>query len=294
MAEPPDAEKKEEKKPIGSLENLVSEGNEFAGKAFNVGLGLGASAGATALLGAQPGASISDVVNRGRDGIVGPLSFTAGEGWVQGRDFSTKHFRDEMISGAIQTAAVIYPAYKYMNMAQQAIVNSVSATSFSQYANAAGIIGRSILNVPVYFPLAILGYYAIDHLVKKKTFRGLYSETIKPNFKKDLKNSYLYLGLPVLLNALFMPAVFQVPGAALLTFIYKIMMSGKQKKEKAHKEEGQGYLMSGSNAIGKGLRNILYASGSVLDGIADYASSLKKSAPKTPPIPQPAPAGGHP
>ena len=86
----------------------------------------------------------------------------------------------------------------------------------------------------------------------------------------------------------------QVPGAALLTFIYKIMMSGKQKKEKAHKEEGPGYLMSGSNAIGKGLRNILYVGGSVLDGIAETTGNWYRSAKSSPPAPSPAPAGAHP
>ncbi|GEM_PF-2904040 len=263
---------KETKNPATTLESVVNETKELFGKSFDIGLGLGAAAATTSFLGTRNGAgSLSSIVDKGRDGIVVPLSYAAGEKYVQKKNFTTAHFRNEMISGGLQTAAIIYPAYKYMNMAQQAIVNAVSATSYSQHAAAAGIVGRSILNVPLYFPPAILGYYIIDHLVKKRTFRGLYSETIKPNFKSDLKNAYKYLGIPVLLNALLMPAALQVPGAAVLTFAYKLLMSGKQKKkEESPADDGPGYISSGISGASKFVSN-------TAKGLSESVSALGTS-----------------
>ena len=289
------------KKPLTTLESVVNETGDLFKKTFDVSLGLGAAAAATAVLGTKNGAgSLSGIVDKGRDGIVVPLSYAAGEKYVQKGNFSTKHFRDEMLSGAIQTAGIIYPAYKYMNLAQQGIVNAVSATSYANYATTAGIIGRSIMNVPLYFPPAILGYYIVDHLVKKKTFKGLYSETIKPNFKSDLKNAYKYLGIPVLLNALLMPASLQVPGAALLTFAYKILMSGKQKKEakqkneSKQKDEGPGYLASGLTGIGKLIRNTYKGISEPVYAMSNRISDFYKSSPKAAAPSQPAMAGAHP
>ncbi|MEK6946460.1 MAG: hypothetical protein AABX32_02535 [Nanoarchaeota archaeon] len=285
----------EQKKPKTTLESVVNETNDLFKKSFDVSLGLGAAAATTAFLGMQNGASsLSSVVDKGRDGIVVPLSYAAGEKYVQKGNFSTKHFRDEMISGAIQTAGIIYPAYKYMNLAQQGIVNAVSATSYANYATAAGIVGRSIMNVPLYFPPAILGYYIVDHLVKKRTFKGLYSETIKPNFKSDLKNAYKYLGIPVLLNALLMPAALQVPGAALLTFAYKLLMSGKQKKEAKQKDEGPGYISSGFTGAHKLVRNTTKGIYDTVYAIGSSISDLYKSSPKAAAPAHPAPAGAAP
>ncbi|MEK6968425.1 MAG: hypothetical protein AABX51_07400 [Nanoarchaeota archaeon] len=278
----------EPKKPATTLESVVNETGDLFKKTFDVSLGLGAAAATTAFLGMQNGASsLSSVVNKGRDGIVVPLSYAGGEKIVQGRKFSSAHFRDEMISGAIQTAGIIYPAYKYMNLAQQGIVNAVSATSYANYATAAGIIGRSIMNVPLYFPPAILGYYIVDHLVKKKTFKGIYSETIKPNFKKDLIGAYKYLGIPVLLNALLMPAALQVPGAALLTFAYKLFMSRGQKKEKSKEETPEDqkrdktpYLVAAPRVAGKIVRNSVKGLYDSVYAIGSSISGLYKSAPK--------------
>ncbi len=298
--QPPQQEKKEEQRPVGTLGSVVNETRDFFRKTFDIGLGLGASVATTGFIGVQEGASsVSDIVRKGSDGIVVPVAYAAGEKFVQGRNFSTAHFRDQMVSGGIQTAGIIYPAYKYMNIAQQGIVNAVNATQYAQYADIAGVVGRSILNVPIYFPLAILGYYIVDHLVTKRTFKGLYRDTIKPNFKKDLKNAYIWLGLPVLVNALLVPAALQVTGAAILTFAYKVLMSYKQKSKAQQPKDTQSYFSAASNALGRGLNNLFwaplnlaYATGTAMRNLYDKIPAAPPQLAPTPSAPalQPAPA----
>jgi hypothetical protein len=276
---------KEEKKSIGTLESVINETSEFSKKALDISLGLGAAAITTVGLGTLNGAnSLSSIVDKGRDGIIGPPSFAAGEKFVKGRDFTTKNFRDEMISGSIQTGGIIYPAYAMMNAAQQGIVSAVSATSYAQYAAAAGIAGRVLLNFPIYFPIAIGGYYIVDHLVKKRTFKGLYSETIKPNFKTDLKNASKYLALPVLANALFAPLALQVPIAVGLTFAYKVLLGWKDRSKSEYKYE-PGYLSSTVSVTSKLLKNTTDGLGGAVRAIYTGISSSLSGSPA--PTPQP-------
>lgn len=189
---------------------------------------------------------------------------------ASGGKMTSKKIRDESIVGALWGTLVHY---------------------FSKPMQYMSAIGKSAYIALLPF-IANAVYPTTDHLVKNKSPSGLYDK-IKNNYWPNVKKSFTSVWPLNLLAALFLPPAYLVGAVGISNYLYrKIVVGTKEEPEK--NPDKTPYLVAGSNALARGIQNVLYAGGSMLDGAADYARSLYKSTPSAPPAPSPAPAGGHP
>ncbi len=161
-------------------------------------------------------------------------------------------------------------------------------------------IGDPVLKGAAYLIPYTLGiiplYLALDHVVKKGTFRGVYSETIKPNIGRVIKENYLYLGLPGLLNVLLAPAPLQVPIAVGMALLFRYIVGRKNKTQVAESEKRDPtpYYKAVPRAFGK----LIYEAGNKvvyrpLRALYEIGSGLASKVTEKPPAAptlQPAPA----
>lgn len=172
-------EKKEEKPATTTLDSVIAETNQ-------AGRGLMNSAIGTAALGASAALF-------GLDGLVTALSFPYG-GMIEKRlmsekdeskkQFTSKHFRDESIVGALLTPPILlgveaakqFPrAMGLENVVTNILGYSVPVSPF--------IVGGLFLGA--LSPAITALYYPIDYLIKNKTFKGI-GEDFKKNYLKGL------------------------------------------------------------------------------------------------------------
>lgn len=243
------AEKKEEKKPIGTLESVVNETSSLLKTVGGASLAVG-----------MPLALGSVAPQMQRDAFVVGTAFSAGkiyENYKAERKTSISDIVKESAVGTLLTPP-IYMGYQLMN----AIDNPV--------LKAAAYLGPYTLGV---IPL----YLAIDHIVKKG-FRGIYSEGIKPHLKGVVKDNYKYLALAGLLNLFFTPLYLQIPVALGFGFLFKILAGkNKEKVSGTEKRDKTPYLAVASNLAYKAVRN---ATKGIYDAISGIGKSLLYYAPK--------------
>jgi len=257
--------KKEEPKKVSTLESVV---NETAHLGKNVaGYGL-----ATSL----PLALGSVAPSMQRDAMVVSTGFSLGTTFE-----NYKKGKKTTIGDVVKESAVATLITPPLNLAY----NVLNAIPNPILKGAAYLIPYQLAFIPAYL--------GIDYLVKKGTFKGLYKEGIKPNIKQVVKDNWLYLGIPGLLNLFFTPAYLQIPVVVGMSFLFKLITSKKSKTEipESEKRDKIPYLAAASSVIGKGFRNSykiisepLYAVGS---GLRD---TLYKSIPKPAPMPATSPA----
>ncbi len=204
---------KEEEKPKQSsgLESLVTESSQALGGLANFALGSSLIAG-TYLIG-------------GADWLVTSAAFPIGrkiKDSISGIETKMKDYRNESIIGA----AIAPPIWGLVNTIKQ-VPNAFGLDTLTGSFVVGGLT-FGLLN-----PLINALYYPLDHLVKKRTFKGM-GEYFKENYWKDLKRTFplsaltsVAVGLNYALPA-FSPYLF--PFLAASSVLYKILLTKSEGK----------------------------------------------------------------
>lgn len=285
-----DDQEKEKKKQPNSLESAINESGDAVKAAANTLAGTGAVAGATALF--------------GLDGLVTALSFPIG-GMIEKRamaekdgskkQFTSRHFRNEAITGALLTPVLWYGVNAIRGIPKALGLDGlVNVLGYSMPASALAVGGLTFASIPLFNAI----YYPIKYLVDNKTFKGM-GKDFKQHYWEGTKRS-LYLGIPwsaAIAASVAAPALypFLFPALAVFEVLYRIVLS-KEKLNYAKllnpftyipKFANPFYLIGGtSNLAGRAYNQIAkgsYSLGSAIRSRIDGLANLK-------PNPSPAPA----
>lgn len=280
-------EKKEKKKQPTSLESAINESGDVVKAAANTLAGTGAVAGAIALF--------------GLDGLVTALSFPIG-GMIEKRamaekdeskkQFTSRHFRDESIVGALLTPALWYGVNAMRGIPKAfGLDGLINVLGYSIPASALAVGGLTFASIPLFNA----AYYPLKYLIDNKTFRGM-GKDFKQHYWEGTKRS-LYLGIPwsaAVAASVAAPALYPLlfPALAAFEVLYRIVLS-KEKLDYAKLLNPFAYLPKFANpfytagglasAIGKNYAEVNKAA----YNLGSFVRSIFKKAPASP---QPKPA----
>lgn len=266
----PQAEHKEEKKPILTLESVVNETTHGIGNAFKLGLA-----------GLIPYAQGILFPHFARDTSILAASQIAGDATTDRRRNKKYTAGNTLESSIIGTA--LAPALTGLFEA----VHKIPLTSPWGYLGQAAAWGG--LAYPAYFAL----YQFVNYTVRNKSIRGV-GKYIKENYWKALKHGWKTLFPFSVVNLLFAPAYLNIPIAATLSYLLTLFGAPKtdEVKEKDKRDPTPYYIAAPTVAAkfarnsAKGLYDSVYAIGS---GLRDLYKTSPKAA-----TPTPATAGAHP
>jgi len=281
---PPMQEKKEEKKQPSALENITNESWNAIKGTTNMLVGTGAIAGASYLF--------------GLDGLSIASSFPIGgkiESGLAGKEFKTKNFRDEAITGTLFTPHSYYGI---------GAVKEIPA-AMGLDAMAGGLVAGG-LTMGALVPVLNAGYYGLDYLVKNKTFKGMgkyFKENYYPGFKKSLPLNIIASAAVGATYAMPVLAPYLFPFMAVANVLYRVLLSTEKTKEYKKlfypstylpNSINPFYLLGGAASVGgkiyRGVTNSAYGLGSV---IRSAIGALFKTSAAPSPAASPAPAVQH-
>ena len=209
---PKNEEKKEEKT---TLESVVKESSEAVKGFTNSAIGTAAIGASTALF--------------GLDGLVTAASFPIGgliESKLSGKEFKSKHFRDEAIAGALFTPSLWYG----LNTIKQV------PKAFGLDGIVTNILGASVPISPLVVSGLFIGltpaltalYYPLQYVIQNKTFKGI-GKDFKEHYTKGLIRT---LPLTALTSAAVgatyaLPylAPYLFPAIAVSNVLYRLLLS---------------------------------------------------------------------
>lgn len=262
----PQQEKKEEKKPIDTLESILNETGNLLKTGVNLGLATAvpftqaaflpqyASATAT-LAGAQVAGDATTDIRKGK-------KYTAGSA---------------LESSLVGTATTI-PTYHMFDL-----INKVPTDTLLGYGAKAAAWGG--LAYPAYIGM----YQFLDYVIKNRTFKGV-GKYIKENYWPTVKRAWKTTLLPSILSISLLPLAWQIPVSALIQYVFTLF--GAPKKDEVKEEDKRDktpYYVAAPRALGRGLKSIFYG---VPEAVYSVSSALGeklsyKAAPK-PAAPAPA------
>ena len=255
------------KKPLTTLESVVSESSNLIGNTLKLGL-----AGAipytfasafpslktdTAILsGAQIASDYTTSLQKGRKYTPGNLLESAAIGTA--------------ITGPLE--------------AMFSAVNKIPLNTPLDYVAKAGVWGGIV------YPIFNGMYLPVAYLIRNRTFKGM-GNYVRENYWPILKKSMKYILPFSLLNVFFAPASLQIPIAAALSFVYDRFTAHKGEVTEDQKREKTPYLVAAPTAAAKLVRNSVKGLYDSVYAIGSSISDLYKSAPKSiSPTTSPAPA----
>ena len=250
-------EKKEEQKPIGTLESVVNETSHLIKTGINLGLA-----------GLIPYIQAVLVPQAARDTAILAGVQVAGDATTNFKR-GKKTDSSEVLKSSIVGTTIAVPTYYAFKL-----VNKISLDNIAGYFGRASLFGGAIAP-------AFIGFYqTVDYLVRNLSFKGL-GKYLKENYWPTLKKFWTRVLPFSLANIFFVPANLQIPVAAGLQYLFTLF--GAPKKGELKEEEKRDktpYYVAAANAAYKLGRNLFYAP---LRAIYEIA----KPAPKAPAI-QPA------
>ena len=268
-------DKPEPKKPLTTLESVVSETSNLIGNTIKLGL-----AGAVPYVFgnyAAPSMKIDTAVLTGAQ-IASDYTTSLQKG--------KKYTPGSLLESAAIGTATTGPLETMFRT-----VNKMPLNTPLDYVAKAGVWG--VLMYPAFNGI----YLPIAYLIRNRTFKGM-GKYVKENYWPILKKSWKYILPFSLLNVFFSSAALQIPIAAALSFVYdRFTAPPKTEITEDQKREKTPYLVAAPAAAAKLVRNSVkgvydsvYAIGS---GISDFYKSMTRPG-STPPAPQPVPAGANP
>lgn len=264
-------EKKEEKKPIGTLESVVGETTHLFGNTVKLGLA-----------GAVPLAFASAVPSMARDTAI--LS-----GAQIASDYTTAYQRGKKYTaGSLLESSVLGTATTPVIETMFHTTNLIPTNSLSGYI-AKGAVWGGIM-----YPGFVASYLPIAYLVRNRTFKGM-GKYIKENYWPILKKSWKYLLPFSLLNIFFAPSWLQIPISAAISYVYDRFAAPPKEEIPEHlKRDKTPYLVAAPTVAAKFVRNSVKGLYEAAYALGSSARDLYKASPKTAAPAQPVPAGAHP
>ncbi|MBI1935855.1 hypothetical protein HYS31_05430 [Candidatus Woesearchaeota archaeon] len=272
----PSQEKKEEKKPLTTLENLVDETGYFFGNALKIGLA-----------GMIPYASTKALPQFATDTYI--LS-----GAQVASDITTSYKKGKKYTaGSLLESAALGTGITPFIEGMFGLVNRMPLNTPLDYLAKAGVWGG------IAYPGFIAAYQPMAYLIRNRTFKGL-GTYVKTHYWKTLKDAWKKLLPFSLLNVFFAPSWLQIPISAALSYVFDLFGAPQKEelKEEEKKDKTPYYKAAASvtyklakNSIG-GIYDAFYSIGSGLNNAMSYApAAAAPSAPKpASPKPKPAPA----
>ena len=288
-------EKKEEKPKETLIESVGSEIKQVSSGFVNSAIGATAIGAATALF--------------GLDGLVTAASFPYG-GMIEKRlmtekddskrQFTSKNFRDESITGALLTPPVWY-GIETVNRIPKALGLENAVADILGYSIPMSPLVVSGLFLGALAPAITALYYPLDYLVKNKTFKGMGSD-FRKNYTKGLIRALPLTAVTSAVigaaSALPYLAPYLFPAIAVSNILYRLVLSRESLNYAkllnpftyVPKFLNPFYLVGGAaNAAYKAAKNLfepIYAIGSTL---GEKISNLFKISPKPAASPAPQP-----
>ena len=255
--QPAGQEKKEEKKPIGTLESVVNESYHLFGNTVKLGL--------AGFIPYTQGVLFPSVA---RDSAILAGSQIAG-------DFTTDRRRDKKYTaGSLLESSIIGTALAPALSGMFDAVHQVPLTSPMGYLGQAALWGG--VAYPAYFAL----YQFANYVVRNRTVKGV-GKYIKENYWTALKQGWKTLFPFSLVNLLFAPLYLNVPIAATLSYLLTLFGAPKTDEVKEdQKRDKTPYLSAASSAVGKGLKNVFYGVPQTFYAIGSSIRDLYKSSPR--------------
>src|SRR3989344_5867158 len=251
------AEHKEEKKPISTLESVVNESSHLIGSGLKL-----------ALAGTIPFAQATMFPQLARDTAI--LS-----GAQIASDYTTSLQRGKKYTaGSLLESAAIGTAITAPLEAMFGIVNKMPLNTPLDYIAKAGVWGGIVY--PVFNGL----YLPTAYLIRNRTFKGM-GNYVRENYWPILKKSMKYILPFSLLNVFFAPASLQIPIAAALSFVYDRFTADKSKFPDDQKRDKTPYLVAAPSAAYKLARNSAKGLYDAANAIVRSVTDLYKSAPKS-------------
>lgn len=169
----------------------------------------------------------------GTDALVTSAAFPAGgflESRLAGKDFKTKNFRDEAITGALFSIPLVYGVNAMRQLPKTYGLDSmVNVLGYSLPASALAVGALSFASIPLFNAV----YYPIKYIIDNKSFNGL-AKDFKENYWKGTIRG-LYLGVPwaaTIAASVALPALspYLFPILAGFEVAYRVILSKEKLK----------------------------------------------------------------
>jgi len=201
----------QEKKPVGTLESVVSEFSHLGKSLLNLGLA-GAIPFAQATLGPK---YARDTALLAGAQVVGDATTDI----LKGKKYTSGSALESSLVGTITTI----PTYHMFDL-----INKVPTETALGYVTKASAWGG--LAYPAYIGM----YQFIDYLIKNRTFKGI-GKYIKENYWTTLKKAWRTTFPISLISIFFAPLAWQIPISALIQ--YGFVLFGAPKKAEVPEEQ---------------------------------------------------------